>query len=275
MQRWIRALRRLRAEKNSGMAMITLLCASAIFLALASALVYSASTMLATAGAQLMQERCYQLAKSFSAAIAQDLCVEKPPPEDSKSVYNYANGFLDGRYNLYDPDNINNTSYSYSTTATESDRAEYGKITVRLYKEESEGDNSGVGGEGGVKEYTEVFEFGDEGEMTPETAERLNTFESSEVNDYRFAVQVTAALDAESFRYATRYYRMVQYDPVYTLGGERVFRIVEGVNSGKWSRTSGSGVQTPISPDSLKGATIVGKYDTEKVISRKFTQEGA
>lgn len=254
-------LQALRKQKNAGVAMITLLCASAVFLALAAALTYAASSLLANANTQLRNERCYQLAKTFSEAVGKDLCVETAPPVDEKSVYHYANSFLDDLYNLYDPDHINNTTYSYSTTVGGADaKEEYGTITVRLFKEET--DTDAAGGQ------TVLLQMDGEGVLTQDSVERMTVFQQNMTNDYRFSVQVTAALGKDSYRYSTRYYRMVQYAPKYTLNDIPVFYV-----GGIWSKTeSGS---SPVLKSELQNATIEGSYDVKKVVARKFIQEGA
>lgn len=67
-------------KNQAGVAMIVVLCAGALLLALAAAVAYSASMASASADNQLLNEQTYQLAKSFSEVLEENLCA--PSRED-------------------------------------------------------------------------------------------------------------------------------------------------------------------------------------------------
>ena len=58
---------------QQGLAMILVLCLGALFVALAAALVYAASLMMANADRQLPEQDVYELAVSFSDVLEQEL----------------------------------------------------------------------------------------------------------------------------------------------------------------------------------------------------------
>ena len=96
-------------RKDSGVAMIVVLCAGALLLALSAALAYSISLMSASADKQILNERSYQLAKSFSEVLEADLCAAEgtgsgsektgdtpgTTPEERDGFYGYAKKFME------------------------------------------------------------------------------------------------------------------------------------------------------------------------------------
>ena len=67
----------LRGEQ--GLSMILVLCIGALFVALAAALVYAASLMMANADRQLPEQDVYELAVSFSDVLEQELLHYRSP----------------------------------------------------------------------------------------------------------------------------------------------------------------------------------------------------
>ena len=63
----------LRQQKKNGISMAVVLCVSALFVAFAAAILYTAGMLTAQSNLRLKQERCSQLAKSAADVLDQEL----------------------------------------------------------------------------------------------------------------------------------------------------------------------------------------------------------
>ena len=63
----------LRANAKNGISMALVLCVSAFFIAFAAAILYTAGMLTAQSNQRLKEERCYQLAKSYSDVLKNEL----------------------------------------------------------------------------------------------------------------------------------------------------------------------------------------------------------
>ena len=91
----------LRANAKNGISMALVLCVSAFFIAFAAAILYTAGMLTAQSNQRLKEERCYQLAKSYSDVLKNELTkYDKKYTDDGSTVgdgtfYAFANKFLD------------------------------------------------------------------------------------------------------------------------------------------------------------------------------------
>ena len=129
--------RKKTGDKN-GSTLVIVVCISALLMAFALAMLYTAGLLLARAHRRLEQERSYQLAQSFAKVLEEELKADYDKPENApeKSFYRYVDNFLEGRYGEYDPDHPDETIFHYTAALPEGvDTEKYGTIKVVMYKE--------------------------------------------------------------------------------------------------------------------------------------------
>lgn len=256
-------------QNRSGMAMILVLCAGAIFLSLTAAVLYSGTTVIAAANRRMLREQSYQLAKTFSAVIKADLC--NPTKEDltnKTSIYAYANNFLNGLFNTYDPDNIDQTVYSYGTTKSSGggDADKFGDIQVSLYKEE--GGTADANTDVGAQTLVMTIREGST-DISPDDAAARAAFEASKWSDYVFHVDVTSTFRGEKCTYIERYYRKVQYEVQYNLAGSTIYNGVIYFKDDAWYRGADGKNQVALA----SGNTITATYLVANPVEITFEPE--
>lgn len=201
----------MKKESKKGTSLVIVVCVSAFLVAFALAMVYTAGLMLSQANQRLRQERCYQLAKSFSKTLEGELTRYRSPQEaqdaGGDNFYLFACRFLEMKsYADYNPDYPENTIYHYST-GKNSGGDKYEEISIALYKE-----NDWDG--------RQTFQYspssGDPG--YPETV-------AGNISRYALTVEVTARVDNVSYSYSTVYNQSAEYDPgalVFYRNGSRI-----------------------------------------------------
>lgn len=202
----------IKKESKKGTSLVIVVCVSAFLVAFALAMVYTAGLMLSQANRRLRQERCYQLAKSFSKTLEGEL-TRYSSPQDAQAAgednfYLFACRFLEMKsYADYNPDYPENTIYHYST-GKNSEGDKYEEISIALYKE-----NDWDG--------RQTFQYspssGDPG--YPETV-------AGKIARYTFTVEVTARVDNVSYSYSTVYNQSAAYNLdalVFYRNGSRIF----------------------------------------------------
>ena len=146
----------LRANAKNGISMALVLCVSAFFIAFAAAILYTAGMLTAQSNQRLKEERCYQLAKSYSDVLKNELTkYDKKYTDDGSTVgdgtfYAFANKFLDDeKYLEYNSDYKDSTKYNFVEDGSNlsdisssplSDKG-YGNISVTLKKEQNSDEN--------------------------------------------------------------------------------------------------------------------------------------
>lgn len=247
-------LEALKKNQSRGLSLPFVACAGAFLLAFALVLVYTAGLMLSNANHKLSEERCYQLAKSFSEVVGEELEKQEQPG----SFCEFANKFLNNpAYNEYQPDRPE-TEYHYSLQIPADEN--YGDIDLRLRKELNEGDLGGL-----------------EGEIDPPTTdeqnytERIEVLKQTKFQRYIFTVEIIARQEGLTYNYATEYYREDQY-PVIFRYNEQV--IVWDTDNNAWKYGNSQG---PTCVFGTEGEKITYTYDTSRPINAKFIpvhQEG-
>ena len=187
----------LRANAKNGISMALVLCVSAFFIAFAAAILYTAGMLTAQSNQRLKEERCYQLAKSYSDVLKNELTkYDKKYTDDGSTVgdgtfYAFANKFLDDeKYLEYNSDYKDSTKYNFVEDGSNlsdisssplSDKG-YGNISVTLKKEQNSDEN--------------VDKILSGGEITGSSggdySSAIKNIENTTVRQYIFTVEVTA-----------------------------------------------------------------------------------
>ena len=226
----------LRENKRSGVALVAALCASALLLGLALSLVYSSGVLLARSNRKLRRERCDQLARSLGTSLDAQLRAYTTDRTDvgapaaavapSDSFYAYVSQFLDREeYAQYDPDNATTTTYYYVADKIEGVGDEYGKVTIRLRKENPD-----------EAENTTNGHFPYETSSSSVTA-----LESAQFIRYQVQIGATVELDDESYTYYTDYYRKDSYAVNYMWVGDESGTQTVYWHDGNWYRDDSQG----------------------------------
>ncbi len=210
-------------KSKKGASLVIVVCVSAFLVAFSLAMIYTAGLILSGANRRLIQERCYQLAKSFAQTLDEELYYTDPDTAPGDSFYRFACTFLeDDRYAEYNPDRPEDTSFYYKAGSYPAGE-EYGDITVILYKEGLSADS--LSGEfsydtGGI----------DENGITP--AEIMN----QKIFRYAFTVEVVADIGDVTYRYATEYQQEVTYQDITFKHNDTV--IIWNENEKQWYKNS-------------------------------------
>lgn len=186
--------------------MAVVLCAAAFFTAFAAAIVYTAGLLTAQANGRLEQERCYQLAKSYAKVLDQELTRYQTIEEaGDNTFYGFANKFLDGSYENYDPGNPQ-TIFYYQPVATSQPDKTYGDVTVAMYKETDDNGSDDV--MSGTLQASE-------GNYT----QQIEKLKENSIIQYIITVEVIAKYNDSSYTYSTEYYRKENYQATFSHNG--------------------------------------------------------
>lgn len=127
--------------------MIAVLCALALFMLMGLALLLSASALTATASQRLQREGCYQLAKSFSLAIKDQLAEETVTQADiaagAMEGASLAAQMLDITNRLEPKEEAGDSTAFVQTGQPPLPEGQYGKLTLRVRTEPYDGDAAG------------------------------------------------------------------------------------------------------------------------------------
>lgn len=237
---------KLHREKTGtqGSSLIIVVCVSAFLAAFALAMIYTGSLLLSRANRRLEQERCYQLASSFAQVLDEELSRYTEPPasgdaaaaEYAVSFYRFACQFLeDPRYSEYIPDQSENTKFHYRLGRGSSPAgAEYGKVTIILYKENNQETDVMTG-----------ILASNPADST--SGDAIDPVESimARISRYTFHVEVVAELDGMTYSYSTAYDPWVKYqdDAVEFTAGDTWIRWDD--NEKEWKDRNGTVYSVP------------------------------
>lgn len=172
----------MREEKNSGVSLAYVICISALLIAFALAITYTAGMMLSSANRRIAEERCFQLAKSYAGVLDAEL------KDETSEFYRYACRFMSSSYAPYSPDNLDNTTYRYQTDESSGD---YGAVGIVLYKvmnDESESTR-------------ETLTYAESGNYTT----LIEDLKGAPHWRYVFVAEVTVRYEDLEYRYKTEY----------------------------------------------------------------------
>ena len=236
----------LRANAKNGISMALVLCVSAFFIAFAAAILYTAGMLTAQSNQRLKEERCYQLAKSYSDVLKNELTkYDKKYTDDGSTVgngtfYAFANKFLDDeKYLEYNSDYKDSTKYNFVEDGSNlsdisssplSDKG-YGNISVTLKKEQNSDEN--------------VDKILSGGEITGSSggdySSAIKNIENTTVRQYIFTVEVTAYYEDAAYTYRTEYTRAEKYPVTFTHNGNTIVWIENAGGGGTWKVGNSSG----------------------------------
>ncbi len=258
-----RGWKQLKTNKKNGISMALVICVAAFFTAFAAAILYTTGLLTAQSTQRLKEERCYQLAKSFSEALTQELVKyeQKDDSNAANTIYAYANKFLDGeQYLEYDTKQPDVTSYRYVIDRADLENLnesnilpeEYGNITVTLTKEQN-GDENINNLHGGEITITN-------GEANYDTI--INEIKNTTVRQYLMTLKVTAYYDDVTYTYSTEFVREEKYGIRFTHNGTTIVW-----DNNNWRRdNTGGEIYTP------SGSPILYEYQKNNTTSCKFIE---
>lgn len=262
----------LQANAKKGISMALVLCVSAFFIAFAAAILYTAGMLTAQSNQRLKEERCYQLAKSYSDVLKSELTKYDNKYTDDGNVtgdgsfYAFANKFLDDeKYLEYNSDYEDSTKYHFVVDGSNvSDLSQsplpekgYGNLTVTLKKEQNADENMKRIMEGG--QITGVSD----GNYTS----TIDAIENTTLRQYNFTVEVTAYYEDASYTYSTEYTRAEKYRVTFQQNNNAIVWVKNATDGGSWKlgNTAGEDYQidgnTPIVYSYLKSSPTSCKFE--------------
>lgn len=197
------AVGRLKENAHKGISMAVVLCVGAFMLAFTAAIVYSAGLLTSQANQKLIEERCYQLAKSFAETIDAELTHYKNKDGSDGTFYAFANKFLeDTRYGT-------GSAFRYKPKIWSPDDVQkYGDVEILLKKEQESLSDELTG----TWTQTAGYDFTND----------INELKSKEFVRYKLTVEVVVAYDDLTYTYANEYERVETYDPTFMMNGAAV-----------------------------------------------------
>ena len=262
----------LQANAKKGISMALVLCVSAFFIAFAAAILYTAGMLTAQSNQRLKEERCYQLAKSYSDVLKSELTKYDNKYTDDGSVtgdgsfYAFANKFLDDeKYLEYNSDYEDSTKYHFVVDGSNvSDLSQspmpekgYGNLTVTLKKEQNADENMKKIMDGGQ------VPVGSDGNYTS----TMDAIENTTLRQYIFTVEVTAYYEDASYTYSTEYTRAEKYRVTFQQNNNTIVWVKNATDGGSWKlgNTAGEDYQidgnTPIVYSYLKSSPTSCKFE--------------
>ncbi len=236
-------------RSREGASLVIVICASALLMAFALAMVYTGGLLMARANRRLEQERCYQLARSFADVLDAELTAYMDPksaPDDS--FYKYVCNFLKGSYGEYDPEHPEETIFHYTAGSADGmDPEKYGSIRVVLYKEASQEEETITSGE--IKG----------------TREEVDKLKEMQFQRYIFTVEIIATLGDESYNYQVEYRQKAGYEVEYRYEGGSV---VPNEDVTEWHKGNIAGDKVDI--DANKMIQYKFLTDSENITVSKF-----
>lgn len=260
---YCKGLKQLKADQKKGISMAIVLCVSAFFIAFAAAIVYTAGLLTAESNHRLLEERCYQLAKSAADVMDKEITSYDQKKDNTvtrNTFYDFANEFLDdGRYLVYNTDSPEATSYRFTTAGTDMDSPQtsgslygdgYGNICITLKKELNTDETNP--GEGTIQ-VSAGSDYGLE----------INNIKNTMIRKYMLVVDVTAYEEDRSYTYTTEYTRQETYDVQFTYKDDI---IVWNTETNNWRYGTDNGTVCQMTA----GDEIHYRYLTDSTQSCKF-----
>ena len=199
---------------QQGLAMILVLCLGALFVALAAALVYAASLMMANADRQLPEQDVYELAVSFSDVLEQELlhytgAKEKDgamTEENDQSIGYFINHIYVKKGSIDNPYG-DDTDHTFTLQAPEG----IDEMTVTLNKHPSDDVDEG----GNVIDTEPITE--NLSNLLIKLRNQSENGSTMNVDDYVIRVTVKVVKGDQSYSYTRKYKHTGIYSYYYTL----------------------------------------------------------
>ena len=209
---------------QQGFAMILVLCLGALFVALAAALVYAASLMLANANRQLPEQDVYELASSFSDVLEQELLNYTGAKEQdgrlTETNDNSLGYFINNTYvrkgginNIYGED----IDHVFTLQAPEG----VDELTVTLRKTISEayGETADEStSDSNILVSYDITSGTDLQNLSEIMQSREKSYTDNGLADYDITVTVKVTKDEETYAVTRKYRHVGMYEIYYTIG---------------------------------------------------------
>ena len=254
-----------------GVAMILVLCLGALFIALAAALVYASSLMMANANRQLPEQDVYELATSFSDVLEQELLHYTGAKADASGNMTEENDQSIGYFinHIYVKKGSIDNPYGDDTDHTFSLQAPDGvdSMTVTLNKHPSdEVDDSG-----------NVLESYELGQRSPKDLSDLldsaeNDYGKVGIRDYDISVTVKVVKGDESYAYTRKYQHYGFYQVYYTLDDRTNNQLVRHELNGTDTLIFYNAVDNPTSITAGTTGTLYQRYRMDTATACRFTR---
>ncbi len=255
---------------QQGIAMILVLCLGALFVALAAALMYAASLMMANADRQLPEQDVYELAVSFSDVLEQELlnytgAQEKDgemTEENDQSIGYFINHIYVKKGSIDNPygDDTDHVFYLQAPDGID-------EMSVTLNKHPSDD----VDDSGNVLEAYELVMY-----SARELSDILESRESEcaeyGIEDYDISVTVKVVKGDESYSYTRQYRHYGGYQVYYTRDNNTTAQLTRRGMSGTDSLVfvNAVGDETYITDDST--GTLYLRYRMDTDTACRFTR---
>jgi uncharacterized protein YtpQ (UPF0354 family) len=244
-----------RENQNKGVSMAIVMCISALLVAFALTMVYTGSSMMATANQQIRQERCYQLAQSFAQVADEQL------KDTNSDFYKFvANQFMTSIYQDYDPEEPESTGYRYQGSLTgEGYEENYGTVVIELRKELTDDSLTGD------TYYTLDAGYNNDKSNLTNVIEALKEVGQTR---YTLTVAVQVTLEKTEYTYTTEYDCVEYLTPRFYHNGKL---ISWDTANNRWRLTeSENGLAYVGNISSTNPVEYVYRTDEKGVISREF-----
>ncbi len=242
---------------QQGLAMILVLCLGALFVALAAALVYAASLMMANADRQLPEQDVYELAVSFSDVLEQELLNYtgaeekdgKMTEKDDQSIGYFINHIYVKKGSIDNPYG-DDTDHTFTLQAPEG----IDEMTVTLNKHSSDD----------MDESDNVLQSYELSQYTPMDLSALlesgeSDFATAGIHDYDISVTVRVTKGEESYAYTRKYQHYGKYQVYYTF---------DTSTTAQWTSHSMRGTDTLVFTNNLGNERSVTKDSTGTLYQR-------
>ena len=256
---------------QQGLAMILVLCLGALFVALAAALVYAASLMMANADRQLPEQDVYELAVSFSDVLEQELLNYTGAKDDGSGTLAEENDSSIGYFinHIYVKKGSIDNPYGDDTDHTFTLQAPEGidEMSVTLNKHSSDDmDDTG-----------NVLETYELGQRSPKDLSDLldsaeNDYSKVGVRDYEISVTVRVVKGDESYAYTRRYQHYGFYSLYYTIDDNTTNQLLRHEMDGSDKLVFSNVVGNTVSITTGTTGTLYQRYRMDTDTACRFTR---
>ena len=203
-------------REQRGVAMILVLCLGALFVALAAALVYASSLMMANANRQLPEQDVYELAVSFSDVLEQELTGYTGAADDGTGTLKEPNDNSLGYFinHIYVKKGSINNPYGDDTDHTFTLDAPEGVDSLTVTLRKTAGDDSSE--EGNLLETYSIAAGEDMAVLNQTLSSKETDYNERGIDDYDITVTVRVEKGGQSYAYTRQYRHTGFYQYYYT-----------------------------------------------------------
>lgn len=256
---------------QQGLAMILVLCLGALFVALAAALVYAASLMMANADRQLPEQDVYELAVSFSDVLEQELLNYTGAEADESGTLTEKDDQSIGYFinHIYVKKGSIDNPYGDDTDHTFTLQAPEGidEMSVTLNKHPSDDVDEG----GNVIETYELSGYNAIG-LSQILESKESECSKYGIEDYDISVTVKVVKGDESYSYTRKYRHYGSYQVYYTLNSNTTNQLTRKGMSGTDSLVFVNAVGSETTITDASTGTLYLRYRMDTDTACRFTR---